>query len=454
MSFLNFRNGLIVYTVFAAFFLAGISINICSAQSINKERLDSLFTAIMSNHKGMYSIAVSKNDTIIYTCSTGYSLISKEEKIHSTIDTKYKIGSISKLFTATMILELVEEGKLSLTDTLKKFFPRLPNADKITITHLLQHRSGLFDFTEDTAFYDWMDQPKTQEEMLSLIASKPPEFAPDEKFAYSNTNYNLLAYIIEKICHQSYKDALRDRITARLGLENTYSTTKIDVKNKESYSYFFTGNHAAKMKESDGSVFVGSGSVVATPSDLNKFIDALFACKLVNKNSLELMKTMKDDYGMGMFTFLFYNKLGYGHTGQIDGFVSTLEYFPEDHFTVALCTNGTVTAISEVMSTVLKICYNKPYTISNHKTINVSPEELNKYLGIYYNKGLEMHITISKHDSTLINQATGQIPIPMEAIAKDDFKNFDYGIELLFETDAASFLLKQEGVFVRFTREK
>src|ERR1017187_1891193 len=128
------------------------------SQNINKEKLDSLFDAISINNKGMGSIAVSKNGNILYSRAIGYASISDNEKIPSTIKTIYRIGSITKMFTATMILQLVEDGKIWLDDKLSKFFPDLPGHDKITISFLLHHRSGLHNFTDDKDYLEWNEK--------------------------------------------------------------------------------------------------------------------------------------------------------------------------------------------------------------------------------------------------------------------------------------------------------
>src|SRR6185369_15005904 len=136
-------------------------------------------------------------------------------------------------------------------------------------------------------------------------------------------------YIIEKVTNQSYAKALGERITSKIGLTNTFVGDKINLKNNESFSYLFMGDWELQP-ETDMSIPGGAGSIISTPTDLTKFIEALFALKLTSKNSLEQMKIMKDNYGMGLVTFPFGTKRAYGHNGGIDGFTSILGYFPDD----------------------------------------------------------------------------------------------------------------------------
>ena len=309
--------------------LIGLSFGTIFSQSFNKPKLDSLMNILAEKNKAMGSLTISKNGTVIYSRAIGYSFISGNEKLPATDQTKYRIGSISKMFTATMIFQLIEDGKLKLTTTVDKYFPQLPNANKITISNLLNHRSGLHNFTDDPEYLTWMTLPKTQNDMLAIIAKSKVDFQPNEKFSYSNSNYVVLGYIIEKVSKQPYPKFLRNRITSKIGLSNTYVGTKTDTKKNESFSYRFL-NSWEQAPETDMSIPGAAGAIVSTPADLAKFIESLFYLKLVSKSILTQMKTMTDGYGMGMFQIPFHMKSAYGHNGGIDSFLSTLAYFPED----------------------------------------------------------------------------------------------------------------------------
>lgn len=198
----------------------------------------------------------------------------------------------------------------------------------------------------------------------------------------------------------------------------------------------------------------GAGSIVSTPNDLTKFIEALFALKLVSKNSLTQMKTITDGYGMGMFQIPFYTKKAYGHNGGIDGFASNLCYFPEDSLTVAYCTNGQVYPSNDILIGVLSICFNKEYLIPIFNTISLKTEDLDKYCGIYSSKQIPLKITITKDNVTLLAQATGQSSFPLESTEKDKFKFEQAGVEIEFNTDKNELTLKQGGGIFLFTKGK
>jgi CubicO group peptidase (beta-lactamase class C family) len=168
------------------------------------------------------------------------------------------------------------------------------------------------------------------------------------------------------------------------------------------------------------------------------------------------MKTITDGYGMGMFQIPFHTKSAYGHNGGIDGFASTLAYFPEDSLTVAYCANGQVYPMNDILIGVLSIYFNMPYFIPtfNASPITLKTEDLDKYLGVYSSTQIPLKITITKKNTTLISQATGQSSFPLEATEKDKFKFDPAGIEVEFNPDKNEMTLKQGGETVLFTKEK
>ncbi|MGD0754451.1 MAG: serine hydrolase domain-containing protein [Bacteroidales bacterium] len=439
--------------IFTAILLTGLSFGTAFPQSVNKSKLDSLFNILAEKNKAMGSLTISKNGTVLYTKAIGYSFISDNEKKPSTNITKYRIGSVSKMFTATMIFQLIDEGKIKLNTTLDTFFPHLPNAKKITIGNLLNHRSGLHNITEHPDYMTWMTQPKTQAEMLAIISKDTVDFQPDEKTYYSNTNYIVLGYIIEKISNRAYSEELNKRITSKIELSDTYFGSKTNVKNNESYSY----NYKYKWEqqpETDMSVPGGAGGIVSTPTDLTKFIEALFSLKLVSQNSLAQMKIITEGEGMGMEPIPFDSRKGFGFEGTIDGFVSNLAYYQEDSLAVAYCTNGQIYPWPEIWAGVLNIYFGKDYSIPSLNTLSLRAEDLDKYLGIYSNNQIPLKLTISKENLTLIAQAAGQDSFPLEATAEGEFKYYQAGIVLKFNKEKNELTLEQGGGSYLFTKDK
>ena len=193
------------------------------AQTLDKAKLDQLFDRLLEKNKGMGSLTLVKDGNVVYSRSFGYRQINGSEKKLLTAETKFRIASITKMFTAVMIFQLAEEEKLRLADTLDKFFPQIPNAARITIGQILTHRSGVHDIEADGSF---AKQPRTREEVVARIAQGRPDFEPDAMHRYSNAGYILLGYIVEKAGGKPYQEALKERITSKIGLKDTYRRRK------------------------------------------------------------------------------------------------------------------------------------------------------------------------------------------------------------------------------------
>ena len=441
---------------FRFFSSALLVIALCSAaftQTLDKAKLDKFLDTLAANNKAMGSLAIAKDGKILYTHTIGYSQINGTEKTPSTPATKYRIGSITKTFTAVMVMQLVEEGKLKLTDTLDKFYPQIPNASKITIEQMLSHRSGIHSFTSDPDFPTWLMNPKTQAELVEIIAKGKPDFEPDAKYTYSNPNFLLLGYIVEKVGKQPYQTALKERITSKIGLQDTYLGGKTNVKNNETFSFNYKDGWTVAT-ETDLSIPGGAGAIVSTPSDLTKFIHALFDLKLVSQASLDRMKTFRDRYGFGIMPFPLGDKTVIGHGGGIDGFNAMLFYLPEEKLAVAYTSNGRAYPPNSVILGVMDIYWGKPFTIPTFETVNVSADVLDKYVGVYASAEFPVKITVTREGSTLKAQATGQSAFPLDATAPDKFKFDLAGIVAEFDAAKNQMTLRQGGRVTVFTKEK
>ena len=423
------------------------------AQTLNTAKLDSLLTALAANNKEMGSLAISQAGKVVYSRAFGAAQLAPN--VPATPATHYRVGSISKMFTATMILQLIEEKKLTLATPLATFFPQLPNAKAITIDQLLSHRSGLHSFTSDPAYPSYMTQPKTQAEMLALIAPTKPDFEPGTNYAYSNSNYVVLSYIIEKLTKMPYAQALQKRITTKAGLKDTYYGGKIDPAKQEAFSYAGGPSGWKLMPETDMSIPSGAGAIVSTPADLDRFLEALFGGRLVSAASLGEMKTIRDGYGRGLMLLPFGSKQSYGHGGSIDGFLSMASYFPDDKVAVAVCTNGQQYPLNDLMLGILSIYFGKPYKIPNFAAPAYVPAaaDLDRYAGTYASPQIPLKVTLTKEGNTLRSQATGQGAFALEPVSQGVFKFDQAGIRVDFDPAKPTFTLKQGAGTYVFTKE-
>ncbi len=399
------------------------------------------------------SISILINGKVKYQRAIGFTMLDSSKTFVPDPATKYRIGSISKMFTAVMIFQLIDEGKLRLNQKLRDYFPQLPNADKISIEEMLYHRSGLHDYTHDTNFPDWMDKPITHEEMLTIIRSKGSDFEPGTKADYSNTNYLLLSYIIEKITGVNYAEALNQRIISRIGLKNTYYGKPIDVKRNEATSYKYSDSIWNKERETDVSIHGGAGSIVSTPNDLAVFIQNLFSDKLISRVSLDSMTTMIDDYGMGIFPYEFDSTKGYGHNGRIEEFYSTVRYYPEKKLAISYITNGILYPRSDILEGVLKICFNDDYTIPFSKRVVLQDSDFDKYVGTYSSGDLPFKVVCKKNDNKLILEAAGK-KMEAEPVNINYFMNLKTGSFFEFNPEKGELQIKETDNVYYLQKEK
>ncbi len=423
----------------------------CS-QNINKIKLDNYFKTLEENHKMMGSFAIAKDDKIVYTKTVGFSDVETNQKANE--NTVYRIGSISKTFTAVLVMQTIEEGKLKLSDVLKTYFPKVKNSEKITIENLLRHRSGIHNFTDDVAeYYSYNTKPISQADLVAKILKSGSDFEPNSKYSYSNSNYVLLAFILEKIYKKPYASLIEERISKPLGLKLTKVGEKIDTKKNAANSYSFLENKYEKSDETDMSIPVGAGNLVSTPSELLQFMIALANGKLVSKESLKNMQNYQDHYGLGIFEVPFNQKMGFGHNGGIDDFNSVLYYFPDGKVSFAMITNQSNFDNNQISINALKSAYGTDFDIPSFKTVEVAEADLKKLEGTYSNPNFPIKLTIFVKNGQLFGQGTGQQEFPLVATSKTSFK-FDMAeIEMNFVPEKKQMNFSQMGNQLVFTKE-
>lgn len=418
------------------------------SQTLDKDKLNRYFDTLESNDKYMGTVLLYQNDKKIYTHTTGYSNIAARTKVSE--NTSYRVGSISKTFTAALVLKAVEEGRIRLNQTIETFFPSIPNANRITIRELLNHHSGIGNFTGGAGFLKWHTQPKTEKEMIEIIAHAGSDFAPGSHAQYSNSNYVLLSYILEHIYKNPYGAILSEKIVQPLGLKHTQFGDKANAAKTYSYTYEVGWN---KVDETDLSIPMGAGGIVLAAPDLAVFIDALFNGKIVSDEMLTQMEDQTDGYGMGLFRVSFDGKTGYRHDGKIDGYNSVFYYFPKEHITCVLLSNAENYDPDHISTTVLKAVFNKPFEIPTFNAYQLTADDLVPYLGTYTSEETSLIITVSRKGNVMLAQPKGQQIFTMEAVDKDRFKHELSGVTLRFIPSKKQMIMKQGKQTFLFTKE-
>ncbi|PZU81480.1 MAG: peptidase [Chryseobacterium sp.] len=399
------------------------------AQTIhNKSKLDSVYNAFGAYDKAMFRIKVQKEGKDIYEKNIGFADLENETVPDD--NTKYRIGSVTKTFTAVLIFKAIEEGKLKQTDKLSKFFPRVKNADIIQISNLLEHTSGIRSYDKSKFYDDLKYKSYSKELLLEMIYKLPSDFPPDYKFSYSNTGYALLGFILEKVYGKDYSEILKEKIIGSLNLQNTYTGNLTDENNNEAKSYVYYNNW--RKKENLGlNNFIGAGNIVSTPSDINTFFKALFDGKLVSEKSLIQMKNLQK----GLFHYPYESKNMYGHTGSVLGYLTFALYIPEDKIAICIAENGVRYDIGDILEYVLNDLYDDKYEIPDFKRIKLDNQELQQYVGKYKYTDESKDLNVYILNDKLYLQQGDSPEILIEAKVKNKFVYDTNKIELLFSPE-------------------
>lgn len=386
----------------------------------------------------MGSTAINQNGSTVYQKAFGFSDV--ELRNRANPQTLYRIGSVSKTFTATVILQLIEEEKLTLETTIDKFFPEIPNAKEITIEHLLSHQSGLVNFTDDPAYSEWLNQPKTKEELIELFTKNGSNFSPGTSSEYSNTNYVLLTFIAEEIEDKDFEKIIRKRIFSPAQLKRSKYAGRIKSKNNEALSYY-PKNNWETASETNPSIPLGAGAIAAQADEVSSFFYHLFEGNLLEKSSLKEMTTARKEFGLGLFQLPYRDKKVYGHTGGIDGFQSLAVFFPEEKTAVSLLLNGNKMDLNEVFLGILEIYFGYKYSLPHFEEV----KNANQFTGTYSSESFPLKLDIFLENNLLYGQATGQPAFRLNQVDEQTFEFPPAGLQIEFNSEEKTLKLTQSG---------
>ncbi len=345
-------------------------------------RLDAYFDALEKHGLANGSIAISEKGVIRYRRSVGSEDPTVGARDPASSSTRYKVGTLTKLFTAILAMQLVEEARLTLDNKLAEFYPNLPNALEISYRNLLQHRSGLADYTDAADYSSWMSQPQSQAKMLERIATGGSHFAPGARVEYSNSNYLLLGYVIERIHEAPFGKIVQKRIADKIGLSRTYFDGFEDSARHESVSYSF-GPGLLTQPRTDASVAGGAGGMWSTPADLVHLIDSLFAGRIVSGRSLATMRDVTGGSGMGLWPFSAAGENGLGHAGAIEGYRALVAHFPEKGVSIAYASNAPILSIYEIVGESLTTVFTRSHTPPAFAAAKLTARQQQRFAGTW-----------------------------------------------------------------------
>jgi CubicO group peptidase (beta-lactamase class C family) len=360
-------------------FLAG------SGLAQDAARMDQIVQSYVADRKFMGTALVARGSQVLF--SKGYGSSNLEWDIPNSPDTKFRLGSVTKQFTAASILLLEERGKLSVNDPVKKYLPDAPAAwDKITIFHVLTHTSGIPSFTGFPDYARLEPFATTPAELVARFRDKPLDFEPGEKWNYSNSGYVLLSYLIEKITGDSYEKFVRENIFTPLGMKDSgYDSNSAVIPHRAS-GYVAGKNGYENAGFVHMSVPQGAGALYSTTGDLLKWEQGLFGGKVLKAPSLEKMITpFKNNYAFGLGVETAGGHKVIEHGGGIEGFVTELDYYPDDKLTVVVLENVNGAAPpGEIARKLAALAHGENVKLpGERKEITLDSKVLSRYVGAY-----------------------------------------------------------------------
>ena len=383
----------------------------CLAQ--DTPRMDQMIQSYVANHQFMGSVLVARDAQVIY--SKGFGSANLEWEIPNSPATKFRLGSVTKQFTAASILLLEERGKLKVDDPVKKYLPGAPAAwDKITIYHLLTHTSGIPSFTGFADYAKLEPFATTSEQLVSRFRDKPLDFEPGEKWQYSNSGYVLLGHLIERVSGESYEKFVRENIFTPLGMKDSgYDSNSAVIPHRAS-GYVHVGDGFENAGFIHMSVPHAAGALYSTTVDLLKWEQGLFGGKLLQAASLQKMTTpFKQNYAFGLSVETAGGHKVIQHGGGIEGFNTEVAYYPDDKLTVVVLGNVNGGAPGDIAGKLAALARGETVKLpGERKEITLDPRLLERYLGAYQ-LAPGVNLLITRENNQLFSQLTGQAAFPI-----------------------------------------
>lgn len=357
----------------------------------NEKIFDSLLHAQFPISGAGGTVLIARDRQIIYNKAFGRSNI--ELNIPMTVDNVFRLGSITKQFTAVAILKLAEEGKLSLQDKVTKFIPDYPSSGKtITVANLLSHTSGIKNYTGMSKFTkEFKRTDLTPKELVGLFKDETPDFNPGTAYRYSNSNYVLLGYIIELITGESYGNYI-DKIFFRpLGMKNSYYDNSSRIIPHRTSGYRFINGEYENAEFLSMTLPYAAGSLLSTTGDLLIWYNALMSGKVIHLSELspahhsyQLTNGKLTGYGYGWEIGNVQGETTIKHTGIVNGYVTYVSYLPAEKIFVAILSNiENIADLDITGSEIAGYLLNKPF---NFHRFGISEKELESYQAVYHNE--------------------------------------------------------------------
>jgi len=389
---------------------------------------DSYYNSLTAKKDPGVAVLVARDSEILYRKGFGYADIDK--KILVTPDTKFRVGSVTKQFTAAAILKLQENNLLSVNDKLSKFIPDFPRGNEVTIYMLLTHTSGIHSYTNNPDFLSKVTKTISPDSLVNAIKKDPYDFNPGEKMLYNNSGYFLLGYIISKVSGKPYDVFIKENFFDPLHMNNTgiyYTGIKLE---NEAKGYSLINGAYKPALNWDMSWAGGAGAIYSTLDDLLKWNQALYGGKVLTKKSLDealtpaVLKNGEEPgtrygYGLGLAKYRGMDVIS--HSGGLHGFLTQLSYYPKEKLTVVMFTNTSDPGVNFNPEKIGEaFLWDKMDKQTSYAEVPVKREDLQRYTGRYELPSVGV-FTITNEKEKIYAQLSGQPKFEIFPMAEDEF---------------------------------
>ena len=370
-------------------------------------KIDRYMDALVKLDRFSGAILVARDGHIVH--ERGYALANVEWGVPNQPDTRFRIGSLTKQFTATAILMLQEQGKLHVADRICAYIRPCPATwQPITIHELLTHTSGIPDYVEFPDFARTQMIPTTPGALVERFRRRPLRFVPGSRFEYSNSGYVTLGLIIERVSGESYAVFLRHHILDVLHLVNTGYDSQAAIIEYRAQGYVKRSDTLINAPPIDPSVAYAAGALYSTVRDLMTLDEALYSDQLISRDSRRAMFTVnKGVVGYGWAIGTLFNRRIEHHNGEISGFVSNIARFPDQHVLIVVLSNRDGTQVDNITKDLAAITFGESYELPIERAIvRLAPASYDRYVGTYRITA-DIELTISRRGDGLEGRLSG-----------------------------------------------
>lgn len=414
---------------------------LCAAECFAQEvapKLAEYMDALAAQGRFSGAVLVAREGKVVF--SRAYGMANYELGVPNTTETKFRIGSMTKPFTATAVMLLRERGKLSVQDSICKYVSDCPAAwQPITLRQLLSHTSGLAKQEKAADYLKTAMLPMTVAQLVEGFKNRPPEFRPGERFDYNNNGYVLLGHVIERASGQPYEVFMRENLFAPLGMNDTgYDRHEPVIKNRAA-GYVREGAALLNAAYIDQSQPFAAGALYSTVGDLLRWDQALYAERFLPHATLEEMFTpVGGPYGYGWFVTRQFGRRLLWHGGGTPGFAADLLRFPDDRVAVVILSNLESAPVLRAGNDLAAIVFGEKYEIPKERVaVKVDAKTLEAYRGDYEDRPGRTTSVLVEGGTLLLKLAGQPDPLPLSAESETRFFHPEQDVQVEFVKDAS-----------------